>query len=307
MDGLNPRTLIQLLVIGMEAPRDQDQLKIFEALTMWESPLKNSPTNSGLPLSKPSEVIDSICPSHGVFSSREIDSPFGEPVRSKCPECMAERQAQEESKQAREQLVLKRRRAMEILAASEIPARYRDKGFEDYSTCENGQKVAHAVCKAYAEKWPVTLAKGGSLVLTGRPGTGKTHLSTSIASFVAKNYLAVVVYGVTHAVLRDIKSTYSRENPRSEQTVVERLRRADLLVLDEVGVQTGSEHERLLMFDLLNDRYQELRPTILVSNLNVMALTKLLGERILDRYRECANVLSFDWDSYRGQRVPHSE
>lgn len=279
----------------------------FEIWNMQEPPLNSFPPNSSLRLSEPSPAIETICPDHGLFLSKVIEGPFEETIRSKCPKCAEARQAQEEFLQKREQLAFRRRRATEILSASDIPARYRDKGFEDYLTCGSDQKVVHAVCKAYAEEWLVTLAKGGSLVLIGRPGSGKTHLSTAIASFVAKNYLAEVVYGVTHAVLRDIKSTYSRESPRSEKTVMDRLRRADLLVLDEVGVQTGSEHERLLIFDLLNERYQELKPTILVSNLNMGLLTKFVGERIMDRYRECANVLSFDWDSYRGQGALRSE
>lgn len=54
------------------------------------------------------------------------------------------------------------------------------------------------------------------------------------------------------------------------------------------------------MFEILNGRYQELRPTILISNLNTDALESLLGQRIMDRYRECGSVLAFDWQSHRG-------
>ena len=76
----------------------------------------------------------------------------------------------------------------------------------------------------------------------------------------------------------------------------------DLLILDEIGVQIGSEHEKLLLFDVLNGRYQQCRPTILISNLSGSDLEAYLGQRVMDRYRECGAVLAFDWNSYRGTR-----
>ena len=43
----------------------------------------------------------------------------------------------------------------------------------------------------------------------------------------------------------------------------------ELLILDEVGIQFGTETERLILFQLLNERYTQVKPTILISNLPV--------------------------------------
>ena len=88
----------------------------------------------------------------------------------------------------------------------------------------------------------------------------------------------------------------------SEQGVIDRLIEPCLLIVDEVGVQVGSDHEKLLMFEVLNGRYQSMRPTILISNLSVDELETFLGHRVMDRYRECGAVLPFDWKSHRGMR-----
>ena len=117
---------------------------------------------------------------------------------------------------------------------------------------------------------------------------------------VINQHLGSAAFGTVAAFLRRIKSTYSKDSQSSEQRAIDELLRPELLVLDEVGVQVGSEHEKLLMFEILNGRYQELRPTILVSNLNTEALESFLGQRVMDRYRECGSILAFDWQSYRG-------
>ena len=75
----------------------------------------------------------------------------------------------------------------------------------------------------------------------------------------------------------------------------------DLLILDEVGVQFGSDAEKLILFEIINTRYQDMKPTILISNLTLVELGKYIGERVVDRMREGGGaILSFDWDSYRG-------
>ena len=40
----------------------------------------------------------------------------------------------------------------------------------------------------------------------------------------------------------------------------------DLLILDEVGVQNVTEFERTVMLELINSRYEAMKPTIVISN-----------------------------------------
>ena len=55
-----------------------------------------------------------------------------------------------------------------------------------------------------------------------------------------------------------------------------------------------------MLFDVLNDRYGEMRPTILLGNLTTTELETYLGERILDRLRELGSVtVPFAWPSHR--------
>jgi DNA replication protein DnaC len=55
-----------------------------------------------------------------------------------------------------------------------------------------------------------------------------------------------------------------------------------------------------MLFDVLNARYANQRPTILIGNLTADELEEYLGERIMDRLLESGSaVVPFTWESYR--------
>lgn len=56
-----------------------------------------------------------------------------------------------------------------------------------------------------------------------------------------------------------------------------------LLVLDEIGVQKGSDAERRILFSVMDRRLTNKKPTILLTNLPPEALLALLGDRLMDR------------------------
>lgn len=267
---------------------------------MQEPQLTNShPISETLP---EQQSVDAICAAHGKYVAKLLHTEFGPPIQSRCPQCSAERQAEDAARKEREANFERQLRLASLVHAAGIPARFAERNFDGYSAETQGQKIALAVCRGFADKWPEKLVSGESLVLTGGPGTGKTHLACSIASAVMERHLASVAFGTVSTFLRHIKSTYAKDSEISEQDAMDDMLRPDLLIVDEVGAQIGSEHEKLLMFEIFNSRYQDMRPTILISNLDLRELEIFLGHRVMDRYRECGAVLGFDWQSYRGRK-----
>ncbi len=77
----------------------------------------------------------------------------------------------------------------------------------------------------------------------------------------------------------------------------------DLLVIDEIGVQSGTDNERKILFEIIDSRYLQMAPTILLSNLEQTQVIDLVGERVVDRmYENKGGVLTFNWPSHRAQR-----
>jgi DNA replication protein DnaC len=192
-------------------------------------------------------------------------------------------------------------RLKSLLIGSNIPERFRDRTIEGFITQGENQAMAKTFAAEFVEKFDSR--RGRNAILTGNVGTGKTHLACAIARglLVAKPTRRVRYTSVQRA-LRGIKDTWSKDSPKSESQAIEELANPDLLILDEVGIQFGSETERSLLFDVINERYERLRSTIIISNLDLDPVKDLLGTRVFDRLREDgASHVEFGWESHRGR------
>ena len=263
--------------------------------------MTNSPTSSA-PATLDANVrnVWAVCEKHGDYEAREYRMPFADgAVVSGCPTCSAETRAKsEQAAREREE----RERAVKIAGLfrrSGIPARFADRTLDSYRADSQGQDRALKIARRYIESFGLT--DGASLVLAGKPGTGKTHIACGIAHALIEQGRSALFMTVLQA-LRHVKDTYRRDTERSETDAIGDLLKPDLLILDEVGAQLGSEHEKMLMFEVINERYQQCRSTILISNLNAEELTEFLGDRVMDRFRESGAVVAFDWQSHRGKR-----
>ena len=109
------------------------------------------------------------------------------------------------------------------------------------------------------------------------------------------------LFTTTLRAIRRIKDSWRHGGGETESTAIAALVFPDLLILDEVGIQFGTDAEKMLLFDVLNDRYEKRRPTLLLSNLTLSEVRGYLGERVFDRLREDGGeVVVFDWASHRG-------
>ena len=251
-------------------------------------------------LNPAAEPVTLHCPAHGDYAG-EIRRLLSREVKTPCPQCAAEQaEADRVAAEARAVEARRRERAARYRAAG-LPLRFWERDFEGYRTRTPEQRKALATVRRYAEQFGALAERGTCLLLCGGSGTGKTHLAVALA----KNLLEEgydVRYGGVRPLLREIRETWGTPGAR-ESKAIGRLIEHDLLILDEVGMQFGSDAELLLLFDVLNGRYEALRPTVLASNLSVEALPDCLGVRLMDRLRENGGVVvPFTWASERGLR-----
>jgi len=186
-----------------------------------------------------------------------------------------------------------------ILGRAAIPLRFQKKTFDDYLAPQPRQQAALAIARTYAETFKEQLCRGRSMIFCGLPGTGKTHLATAILNVIAAaGYFGL--YATVYSAVSRVKETWSKGGSERERDAIASLVLPDLLVLDEVGVQFNSEAERIILFEIINGRYEKVRPMVLVSNLDVKGVEENIGYRAVDRLREGGGrVVVFDWESHR--------
>lgn len=180
-----------------------------------------------------------------------------------------------------------------------VPQRYLSKTFRNYQADSPKQQAAANKVKKYAKDFDQVLKTGRSLMLLGSVGTGKTHLACAIAQMVIEKGLTARYMTVMGAVRR-VRESWGKGSNETERQAINAMAQVDLLVLDEVGQQYGTESEKVLIYDIINARYDRESPTVIISNLQVDGVTEYLGERVIDRLRENGGTaVVFDWDSYR--------
>nr|WP_299241438.1 ATP-binding protein [uncultured Halomonas sp.] len=244
---------------------------------------------------------DGRCRVHGEFV--ETLMPNGQ--WSGCPECIQDDLkgvTKAELDQAGESAT--KRKLEKLREGSMIPRRFQRKTLANFEHDNRRDKAKTvAVCQAYVDRFEQRLEQGGGLVFTGGVGTGKSHLAYSIGNaLLAKGYR---VMGIDVYELIDLikEHAFGKKEASERGAIKAFVAGLDLLILDEIGAQLGTEWERLMLFKIINERYKEQLPTLLISNVDSDKLGEYLGERIVDRMQEGGGAtLTLDWESYRSQR-----
>lgn len=157
--------------------------------------------------------------------------------------------------------------------------------------------------KALAEAFAVD--PSGWLVLTGPYGCGKTHLAAAIANRRAQNYHERTMFVVVPDLLDYLRAAFSPNTTSPLDVRFEEVRRAPMLVLDDLGTESATPWAREKLFQLLNYRYAARLPTVITSSQAVEEMDERLASRMLDTTR--CTVVSILAPSYRGGKAQRAQ
>ncbi|EAM3195592.1 DNA replication protein DnaC [Salmonella enterica] len=159
-------------------------------------------------------------------------------------------------------------RVEKIFGRAGIQRLHRGCSFANYRIQNDGQRHALSQAKSIAGELDTGCT---NFVFSGNPGTGKNHLAAAIGNRLMNAGRSVIVITV-----------------------------ADLLILDEVGVQRETRNEQVTLHQIVDRRTASMRSVGMLTNLNHEALTKLAGQRVMDRMTmNGGRWVNFDWGSWR--------
>jgi DNA replication protein DnaC len=150
-------------------------------------------------------------------------------------------------------------------------------------------------CRDYADDFSLD---SPNLYFHGGVGLGKTHLSLAIANEVIKKGFNVV-YGSAQNLVSKIERERFGRSQEPEGTTEEKLLGCDLLILDDLGVEFSTAFTVSAIYNIINTRLCESRPTIISSNLDFEEIEKKYEQRLTSRIMGSFREIEFVGDDIR--------
>ena len=257
-------------------------------------------TLSGFKQFQITATAEAQCPRHSAY----IENTFATGRVSRCPECDREATAKQEAEENEARKAAdqerKERFAAELMGNSGLTPRFATKTIKGYVVESQAQADIVERIKVFGGEFAQGHS-GRNLALIGNTGTGKSHLAAALVGYVIRKLNRPARFMSVSALSRMIlESKDFKKAKYTESQVIEAMASLELLVIDEFGVQSGSDAESRALFDVFNTRYEHMKPTIFISNLQLDGFAAAVGGRIMSRLREDGGeILSFNWEDCR--------
>ena len=176
------------------------------------------------------------------------------------------------------------------------------RGFTDPAMCEwsfandngNCPQMKHA--HFYVEHWDTMLVENIGYLLWGGVGTGKSFFAGCIANALMEREIAVRMTNFA-LILNDLTANFEGRNDYISQ-----LCRAPLLIIDDFGMERGTEYGLEQVYTVIDSRYRSKKPLIVTTNIPLQDLQHpqdTAHARIYDRLLEMCAPIRFSGENFR--------
>ena len=189
---------------------------------------------------------------------------------------------------------------------SDLVRRLKAEGFSDPAMLdwkfENDNGRSPQMCHAhrYVEQWQTMRAENLGLFLWGGVGTGKSFLAGCIANALMEQEVPVRMTNFAR-ILNELNSSFSGRNE-----VVDKLCRYPLLIIDDFGMERGTEYALEQIYNIVDSRYRSRKPLIVTTNLTLNEIQHpqdTAHARIYDRLLEMCIPVSCIGVSFRKENA----
>lgn len=161
---------------------------------------------------------------------------------------------------------------------------------------DNGRSPQIRHAHRYVEQWQTMRAENIGLLLWGGVGTGKSFLAGCIANALMEQEVPVRMTNFAR-ILNKLNSSFFGRND-----IVDRLCRYPLLIIDDFGMERGTEYALEQIYNIVDSRYRSRKPLIVTTNLTLDEIRHpqdTAHARIYDRLLEMCVPVSCIGVSFR--------
>ena len=161
---------------------------------------------------------------------------------------------------------------------------------------DNGRSPQIHYAHRYVEQWQTMRSENIGLLLWGGVGTGKSFLAGCIANALMAQEVPVRMTNFAH-ILNELNNSFSGRNE-----VVDRLCRYPLLIIDDFGMERGTEYALEQIYNIIDSRYRSRNHLIVTTNLTLDEIRHpqdTAHARIYDRLLEMCVPISCIGFSFR--------
>lgn len=217
------------------------------------------------------------------------------PVLCKCQKDKKEQQEHEEK--ARE----KQDKLRQLFTNSLMDKKFSNETFENWNF-NKGKKQMYTMGVKYCEKFQDAKKEGLGFLFYGSPGNGKTYLSNCIANRLLNNMHPVICVSI-NSLLERIRKTYNKWGQEGEDTILNALSMADLLIIDDLGTEQDTNWSKSRIYNIIDNRYRNKLPLIVSTNKSIEELKNMYHERTIDRLVEMCTPMENNSKSIRTEQA----
>lgn len=152
--------------------------------------------------------------------------------------------------------------------------KFKDCTFKNFKVDDKNKKV-YKLAQKYCKEWQDMKKENVGFLFHGAPGIGKTYLTFCIANELMNQYVPLIAIS-SIGLLNRIKETYSKWGDAGEVQIINSLKNASLLILDDLGAENDTNWAKEKLYEIIDSRNRNNKPMIVTTNLTTEQLKKKL-------------------------------
>lgn len=172
-----------------------------------------------------------------------------------------------------------------------VPERFYKESLDTFRVDDNEKR--NALVNVHMFMQAVKKRKFQTLIFLGNVGTGKTHLACGIIRECGG------LYKLASSIVEEIRRAKSFTATETEANLLYKYGQVNLLIIDEIGRSNSVLDEQYIIYQIINERYNRRKPTVLISNQSKKEFLQYVGIATADRLTESAEVVELTGKSYR--------